>query len=83
MIGEGEPLNTAANDPTRLEQARQAVQAATETVRETTQSVVAAIEAGRQPGAPLDFLVRYTRTAPLPALAIAFLFGVTIGRHLG
>ena len=36
MIGEGEPLDTAADGPTRLNQAKEAVQAAAETVRQTT-----------------------------------------------
>ena len=48
MIGEG------VESQNKLDQAREAVQAATQTVKETTQSVADAVEAGRQPGAPLD-----------------------------
>jgi ElaB/YqjD/DUF883 family membrane-anchored ribosome-binding protein len=81
MIGEGEPLNTAANGSTKLKQAKEAVQAAAETVRETTQSVADAIEAGRQPGAPLDRVAQWTREAPLQALAVAFLAGILIARR--
>ena len=53
MISEGEPLQDT-DGPSKLDQAKEAVQAATQTVKETTQSVADAIEAGRQPGAPLD-----------------------------
>lgn len=82
MIGEGEPRDTAANDPTKLKETKDAVLAVAETVRETTQSVADAIEAGRQPGAPLDILARCARNAPLQALAVAFLFGMAFGRRL-
>jgi len=51
MIGED------IEGPNKLDQAREAVQAATQTVKETTQSVADAVEAGRQPGAPLDRLL--------------------------
>jgi len=80
MIGEG-VLDT--NDPGKLEQAKEAVEAATQTVKETTQSVADAIEAGRQPGAPLDRLARWAREAPLHALTVAFLIGVLLGRRRG
>ena len=43
MIGE-----SISDGPSKLDQAKEAVQAATDTVRVTTQ----AIEVGRQPGAP-------------------------------
>jgi hypothetical protein len=78
MIGEG-PQNT--DGPGKLDQAREAVQAATQTVKDTTRSVVDAIEAGRQPGAPLDRLARWAREAPLHAVTIAFLVGVLVGRR--
>lgn len=81
MIGEGEPLDTAANGSTKLDQAKEAVQAAAESVRETTQSIADAIEAGRRPGAPLDRLARWTRDAPLHALTVAFLLGVLVARR--
>lgn len=80
MIGEGEPLETP-DGPTKLSQAKDAVQAAAQTVRETTQSVADAIEAGRQPGAPLDRLARWAREAPLHAVTVAFLVGVLIARR--
>jgi hypothetical protein len=41
MIGE------AIEGPNKLDQAKEAVQAATQTVKETTQSVADAVEAGR------------------------------------
>ena len=65
----------------KLDQAKEAVEAATETVRVTTQSVADAIDAGRRPGAPLDRVARWAREAPLHALAAAFLVGVLIGRR--
>ena len=43
--------------------------------------VKAAIEAGRQPGMPLSVLSNVAREAPLGSLALAFLFGVAIGRR--
>jgi hypothetical protein len=80
MIGEGEPLETTGA-PGKLDQAREAVQTAAHTVKDTTRFVADAIEAGRQPGAPLDRLARWAREAPLPALTVAFLVGVLIGRR--
>ena len=44
MIGEGEPLQDT-DGPSKLDQAKEAVQAASQTVKETTQSVADAIEA--------------------------------------
>jgi uncharacterized protein YmfQ (DUF2313 family) len=81
MIGEDDPLSSAAGGPTKIEQATEAVQAAAQTVRETTQSVAHAIEAARQPGAPLDVIANWTRQAPLAALALAFLSGVAVTRR--
>jgi hypothetical protein len=43
--------------------------------------VADAVEAGRQPGAPLDHLARWAREAPLHALTVAFLVGVLIARR--
>ena len=82
MIGEGEPLNVS-NVGGKLDQAKEAVQAASRTVRETTQSVADAIEAGRRPGTPLDRVAQWTREAPLPALALAFMLGLIIARRRG
>jgi hypothetical protein len=75
MIGEG------TEGPNKLDQAKEAVQAATQTVKETTQSVADAVEAGRQPGAPLDRLFRWAQAAPLHAVTIAFLVGVLLARR--
>jgi hypothetical protein len=80
MIGEREPLQDI-DGPGKLDRAKEAVQAAAQTVKETSQSVADAIEAGRQPGAPLDRLARWAREAPLHALAVAFLVGVMLGRR--
>jgi hypothetical protein len=63
MIGEGEPLQNS-DGPSKLDQAKEAVQAATRTVKETTQSVAGAIEAGRQPGAPLNRLACWPAKRP-------------------
>lgn len=65
----------------KLDQAREVVEAASQTVKDTTRSVADAIEAGRQPGAPLDRLARWTREVPLQAVAVAFLVGVLVGRR--
>jgi len=40
-----------------------------------------AIEACREPGMPLYTLSRWTRQAPLQALAVAFLVGVLVARR--
>ncbi|MBR0695934.1 hypothetical protein [Bradyrhizobium lablabi] len=80
MIGEGEPLQQS-DGPRKLDEAKEAVHVATETVKAAAQNVADAIEAGRQPGAPLDRLVRWTREAPLHAITVAFLIGVVIGRR--
>jgi len=80
MIGEGESLHDT-DGPSKLDQAKEAVQAATRTVKETTQSIADAIEAGRRPVTPLDHLARWTRTAPLHAVTVAFLAGVLLGGH--
>jgi ElaB/YqjD/DUF883 family membrane-anchored ribosome-binding protein len=75
MIDEG------IDGPDKLEQAKEAVQAATQTVKETTQSVADAIEAGRQPGSPLDRLARWAQEAPLHAVTVALLVGILLGRR--
>jgi ElaB/YqjD/DUF883 family membrane-anchored ribosome-binding protein len=75
MIGE------RIDGPGKLDQAREAVQAATQTVKETTQSVADAVEAGRQPGAHLGRLARWAQEAPLHAVTVAFLVGVLLGRR--
>ena len=75
MIGE------AIDGPKKLDQAKEAVQAATQTVKETTQSVADAVEASRQPGGPLDRLARWAKAAPSHAVTVAFLVGVLLGRH--
>jgi ElaB/YqjD/DUF883 family membrane-anchored ribosome-binding protein len=78
MIDEAEPLRTAEG-PSKLDEAKEAVQTAVETVKTTTQRVGEAIDAGRRPGAPLDRLANWARDAPLQAVAIAFLTGVLLG----
>jgi hypothetical protein len=62
MIGEGEPLQT--DGPSKVEQAKEAVQTATEDVKTTSRAVRDVIDAGRRPGAPLDRLAEWTREAP-------------------
>jgi hypothetical protein len=57
-----------------FDQAAQAFLAASQRVNE-------AIEAIQEPGMPLDRLSRWTRQAPLQALAVAFLVGVLLTRR--
>jgi hypothetical protein len=57
-----------------LDQAAQVFRAASQRVNE-------AIEAVQEPGMPLDMLTRWTRQAPLQALAAAFLVGVLVARR--
>ncbi len=64
--------------PSKLDQATEAVQSAAQVVKETTRSVADAIEAGRKPASRL---ARWTREAPLHALAVAFMAGVLLGRR--
>jgi hypothetical protein len=78
MIGESEPLQDTGA-PGKLDRATDAVQAAARTVKETTQSLADAIEARKQPAAPLDHLTRWAQEAPLHSLAIALLLGVLLG----
>lgn len=65
----------------KLDQAKDAVKATTETVKATTKSVVDAVEAGRQPGEPLDRLAHWAREAPIHAVLVAFLAGMVLGRR--
>jgi hypothetical protein len=64
----GEPIRSVAD------QAAQAFRSASQRVNE-------AIEAVREPGMPVDTLSRWTRQAPLQALAAAFLVGVIFTRR--
>jgi ElaB/YqjD/DUF883 family membrane-anchored ribosome-binding protein len=70
-----------SDGPGKLEQAKEAVQTASETVQSTTRTVADAIHEARQPGEPLDRLAQWTRAAPLHSLAIAFLVGIILGRR--
>lgn len=54
---------------------------AKETIRSASHSVNEAIDAGREPGMPLEILARLVREAPLPSLMIAFLLGVVVSRR--
>jgi hypothetical protein len=54
---------------------------AAQAFRTVSQRVNEAIEAVREPGMPLDMLARFTRQAPLQALAVAFLVGVIVTRR--
>ena len=49
--------------------------------RSASQRVNEAIDAVQEPGMPLDTLSRWTRQAPLQALAVAFLVGVLFTRR--
>jgi hypothetical protein len=50
-------------------------------IKTATGAVSDAIEAGREPGMPLDVLARAVREAPLAALGIAFMVGVVFARR--
>ena len=75
MTGEG------IDGTNKLDQAKEAVEAATQTVKATTRSVAGAIEGGQRPGSPLDRLARWAQEAPLHAVMVAFLVGVLLGRR--
>jgi hypothetical protein len=79
MTGEGE--TAGANASTKLGEATEAVRMATEAVDTTSQRIADAIEAGRQPGGPLDRLANLTRETPIQSLAIACLLGFIIARR--
>jgi hypothetical protein len=66
--------------PPTLTQTKEAVEVATETVKETTKSIANAIGATRSDAPLLDRLAGWTRKAPLQALAVAFLAGALIAR---
>jgi hypothetical protein len=59
---------------TPLERAAEAFRAASGRVNEVVQAV-------QEPGMPLDTLSRWTRQAPIQALAVAFLVGVLFTRR--
>jgi len=50
-------------------------------IDQAAEAVDKAIEACRDPGMPLYTLSRWTRQAPLQALAVAFLVGVLVARR--
>jgi hypothetical protein len=75
MIGESERLAA-----TKIDQVKEAVEAAAETVRDATQSIANAIDAGHRRGALLDRVARWARDVPLHALVTAFLIGALVGR---
>jgi hypothetical protein len=64
----GEPIKSLADQ-------------AAEVFRSASRRVNQVIEAVQEPGAPLDKLSRWTRQAPLQALAVAFLAGVIMTRR--
>ena len=64
----GEPIRSVAD------QAAQAFRSASQRLNEV-------IEAVQEPGMPLARLSRWTRQAPLQALAVAFMLGVVFGRR--
>jgi hypothetical protein len=78
MTGERESLQDLER-ASKLDQAKEAVQAATNTVKATSQTIADAIDAGRKSGAPLDRLAHWARKAPLHSIAVAFLLGALLG----
>ena len=79
-MAEGDLLQDT-DGPGKLDRAREAVQAAAQTVKETTQSVADAVDRSRRPGAPLDRVAHWAREAPLHAITVAFLLGAMFGRR--
>jgi hypothetical protein len=77
MSSDGESNGTSST----LDRAKDAVSAVSDRVQATTRTVADAIEAGRQPGAPLDHVAEWTREAPLHAVLVAFLLGWMMGRR--
>jgi hypothetical protein len=75
MTGERESLQDM-EDASKLDQAKEAVQAATNTVKATSQTIADAIDAGRN---PLDRMAHWAREAPLHSIAVAFLLGALLG----
>jgi hypothetical protein len=75
MTGEGESLQDLQG-ASKLDQAKEAVLSATDTVKATSQSIADAIDAGRN---PLDRLAHWAREAPLHSIAVAFLLGALLG----
>jgi hypothetical protein len=57
------------------------VDLAAQIFRSASHTVNGAIEVLEEPGMPLDMLSRWTRRAPLQALAIAFLVGAGVARR--
>jgi hypothetical protein len=57
------------------------VDVAAQIFRSASRTVNEAIEVLQEPNMPLDMLSRWTRRAPLPALAIAFLVGMRVARR--
>jgi hypothetical protein len=60
---------------------KSATERTAETIQSASHRVSDAIEAGREPGMPLDILARLVREAPLHSLAIAFLLGLAVARR--
>jgi ElaB/YqjD/DUF883 family membrane-anchored ribosome-binding protein len=75
MAGERESLQDLEG-ASKLDQAKEAVQAATNTVKATSQTIADAIDAGRD---PLDRIAHWAREAPLHSIAVAFLLGALLG----
>jgi hypothetical protein len=75
-------MTTDGNDPrSALDKTTDAVISVTEAVQTTTDSIAGAIEDSRRPGGILNQLAGLTREAPLGALAVAFLVGITFARR--
>jgi hypothetical protein len=75
MTGERESLQDLEG-ASKFDQAKEAVQAATNTVKRTSQTIADAIDAGRN---PLDRMAHWAREAPLHSMAVAFLLGALLG----
>ena len=74
-------MSADENDPrTTVDKATDAVRNAADAVQRRTESVAAAIDDSRRPGGVLDQLSRFTREAPLRALAAAFVIGLIVAR---
>ena len=65
-------------EPSRTQSAAAEMSSA---MRDATERLADAVEAGRRPGMPLDVVSRAAREAPLTSLCIAFLLGVAFARR--
>jgi hypothetical protein len=80
-MSEFDALNTLGIHPGPAAEPIKPLDQVAKAFRSASQQVNEAIEIIQEPGMPLDMLSRWTRRAPLQALAAAFLVGVLVTRR--